>query len=74
MKFETKKQVLHDNDTWKSLLEQENKICNNQAHILSMQQYIAYKQAETNYEEQINAVNALVGQINDIVIQQSQLD
>lgn len=48
MKFETKKQVLHDNNTYKSLMEQENKICSNQSHILSMKQYIDYKQAETN--------------------------
>jgi len=40
MKFETKKQVLNDNDTYKNLLDQENKICNNQSHILSMKQFI----------------------------------
>lgn len=48
MKFETKKQVLNDNNTYKNLMEGENKICANQAHILSMKQYIEYKQAETN--------------------------
>jgi len=48
MKFETKKQFLNDNVTYKSMMELENKICNNQAHILSMKQFIEYKQAETN--------------------------
>lgn len=74
MKFETKKQLLHDNDTYKNLMEQENRICNNQAHIISMKQFIEHKQAETNYFAQIEQVNALTASINEIVIQQAQLD
>lgn len=74
MKFETKKQLLYDNETFKNMIEQENKICNNQANILSMKQYIEHKQAETNYYDQIERVNQLTAAINEIVIQQSQLD
>jgi len=38
MKFETKKQLLYDNDTFKNLNDYESKICNSQANILSIQQ------------------------------------
>lgn len=38
MKFETKKQLLQDNDTFKNLTDYENKICTSQANILSIQQ------------------------------------
>lgn len=38
MKFETKKQYLYDNDTFKNITEMENKICSSQANILSIQQ------------------------------------
>eukprot|EP00801_Mesodinium_rubrum_P001856 Mrub_01856.p1 GENE.Mrub_01856~~Mrub_01856.p1 ORF type:complete len:612 (+),score=204.57 Mrub_01856:2-1837(+) len=74
MKFETKKQLLYDNDTFKNLTDYENKICTSQANILSIQQYIEHKQAETNYYDQIDKVNALTAQINEIVIQQTNYD
>lgn len=38
MKFETKKQYLQDNDTFKNLTESENKLCTSMANILSIQQ------------------------------------
>jgi len=38
MKFETKKQILNDNEVYKNLMEYEGKLCANQSNILGMKQ------------------------------------
>jgi len=74
MKFETKKQILNDNEVYKSLMEYEGKLCANQSNIIGMKQYIEYKQKETDYKEQLEIVNQLTNNINEMLLRKVQLE
>ena len=53
MKFETKKQLLYDNDTFKNLTDYESKICNSQAIY-----YLFNNKLSINRQKQINMIKS----------------
>lgn len=67
MKVDGKKVLLTENETYKSLTEQERKLMESEAGVFSMKQFIESKKNETNYANTLADCLRMINEINEEV-------